>query len=107
MISNDLPSISSVFNHDMLGYMNEEGISWSSNPLYQHDDDDASPWTHQDFGHMEDPTTTTPTSREEDYKGNMGVDDENVPLVDLRICPIVACNIINPCPLNVLLAMMI
>ena len=57
LISNDLPSTSSVFTHDVLGYMNGDGISWSSNPLYQHDEDDASPWTHQDVGHMEAPTT--------------------------------------------------
>ena len=47
LISNNLPSTSSVFTHDVLGYMNGDGISWSSNPLYQHDKDDASPWTHQ------------------------------------------------------------
>ena len=41
---------------------------------------------------MEAPTATSPTSHERYYKGNMGVDNENVPLVDLRIRSIVACN---------------
>ena len=30
----------------------------------------------------------------------MGVHDESVTLVDLRICPIVACNMMNPCALK-------
>ena len=81
-----------MFTHDVLGFTNGEGISWSSNPLYQDDEDDASPWTHQDCGHMEAPTTTSPTSYERYYQGNTGVDDENVPLADLRIHSIVACN---------------
>ena len=53
------------------------------------DEDDATPWIHQDeeVGHMEATTTTTPTSHEKDYKGmNTGVDDESVPLVDLHNC---------------------
>ena len=81
--------------------MDHEGISWSTNPLYHDDEEDASPWTYEDFVHTEAPTTTTPTSREEDYKGNnMGVHDESVPLVDLRICPIVACNMMTTCSLK-------
>ena len=73
----------------MLGCMDQEGISWFTNPLYHGDEDDAAP------------TTITPTSQERYYKGNnIGVDDESVPLVDLRICPIVACNMMTPCSLK-------
>lgn len=112
-ISNNLPSTSSVFSHDMLGHMNQEGIRWFTDPLYQDDEDDATPWTHEALGHIEAPTTTTPTSHERYYKGiHTGVDDESVPLVDLHACdvvdismtchrclifPIVACILINTC----------
>ena len=90
-ISNNLPSTSSVFSHCVQGCMEQEAPSLDMEPhlekMYMEDEDDATPWIHQDFGHMEAPTTTTPTSHERYYKGiNMGVDDESVPLVDLHNC---------------------
>ena len=79
-ISNNLPSTSSVFSHDVLGYMDQEVPSLDMEPhmeMYMMDEDDAIPMDNEDFGHMEAPTTTTPTSHERYYKGNnMGVDDE-------------------------------
>jgi hypothetical protein len=57
--------------------------------MYMEDEDDATPWIHQDgeVGHMEAPTSTTPTSHERDYKGNnIGVDDAMIPLVDMMTC---------------------
>ena len=91
-ISNNLPSTSSVFSHCVQGCMEQEAlISLDMEPhmekMYMVDEDDATPWIHQDFGHMEAPTTTTPTSHERYSKGiNMGVDNESVPLVDLHTC---------------------
>jgi hypothetical protein len=54
-----------------------------------HTHDDTTPCLQDDeyFGHMESPTSTTPTSNECDYKGNnIGVDDAMIPLVDMMIC---------------------
>ena len=62
-IYNNLPSTSSVFSHDMLGYMDHEGISWSTNPLYHDDDDDASPWTYEDFVHIQHPLLVRRTTK--------------------------------------------
>jgi hypothetical protein len=53
-----------------------------------HTHDDTTPCLEDDeyVGHMEPPTSTTPTSMECDYKGNnIGVGDTMIPLVDMII----------------------
>ena len=70
LISNNLPSTSSVFSHDMLGSMHEEAPSLemmvppTENTYMVHEDDDISPCLLQDghVDHMDPPTSTTPTS---------------------------------------------
>jgi hypothetical protein len=51
-----------------------------------HTHDDTSPCLEDDeyVGHMEPPTSTTPTSKECDYKGNnIGVGDAMISIVDM------------------------
>jgi hypothetical protein len=56
-------------------------------------------------GHMELPTSTTPTSKECDYKGNnIGVGDAMIPLVDMNMLSYesftlspIACDMLNNC----------
>jgi hypothetical protein len=70
-----------------------------------HTHDDTTPCLEDDehVGHMEPPTSITPTSKECNYKGNnIGVGDAMIPLVDMMIhecftlSPI-ACNMLNNC----------
>ena len=68
MISNDLPSTSSVFSHDVLGSMDQEVprldmMMPQMEKMYMVDGYDATPWLHQEdeVDHMEYTTTTTPT----------------------------------------------
>jgi hypothetical protein len=75
--------------------------------MYMVQHDDTKPCLEEDehVGHMELPTSTTPTSKECDYKGNnIGVGDAMIPLVDMTmlryecftLSPI-ACNMLNNC----------
>ena len=88
-ISNNLPSTSSVSSRDVLGTMEQEVPSlYLMEPqmeMYMVDEDDAIPIDDEKDGHMEAPTTATPTSHERYYKGNhIGVDDDAmIPLVDM------------------------
>ena len=90
-ISNDLPSTSSVFSHNILGTMEQEVPSLDllepQMEMYMVDEDDAIPTDDEEEGHMEAPTTTTPTSLGRYYKGKNGVDDDAmIPLVDMMTC---------------------
>jgi hypothetical protein len=88
LISNNLPSTSSVFSHVAIGSMDEE-MSILEKMYMVHTPDDTTPCLEDDeyVGHMEPPTSTTPTSKECDYKGNnIGVGDAMIPLVDMTIC---------------------
>ena len=94
-ISNNLPSTSSVFSHCVLGSMDEDTPSLDMTEpqmekMYMEDEDDATPWSHQDgqVSHMDTATsTTTPTSHERDYNGmHMDVDDAMIPLVGMMTC---------------------
>ena len=71
--SNDLPSTSSVFSYDVLGALADDEPS-----LEMMEDDEVV--------HKEATTTTTPTSHEKHNKGNIGVDDAMIPLVDMMNC---------------------
>ena len=77
LISNNLPSTSSVFPRDVLGTMEQDVPSLDMEPhmeMLMVNEDDAIPMDDEDVGHMKGPTTTTPTSYERYYKGNnMGV----------------------------------
>jgi hypothetical protein len=95
LISNNLPSTSSVFSHFVIGFIHKEAPSLDllvpqMEKMYMVDEEVAIPCIYQDddgVGHLEAPTTTTPTSHERDYKGNdMGVDDAMIPLVDMMNC---------------------
>jgi hypothetical protein len=86
-ISNNLPSTSSVSSHVTIGSMDEETPILEK--MYMvHTLDDNTPCLEDNeyVGHMEPPTSTTPTSKECDYKGNnIGVGDTMIPLVDMMI----------------------
>jgi hypothetical protein len=72
-----------------------------------HTHDDTTPCLEDDehVGHMELPTSTTPTSKECDYKGStIGVGDAMIPLVDMNMLSCecftlspIACNMLNNC----------
>ena len=90
-ISNNLPSTSTVFPHDMIGTMDQDmpNINMEHQlEKYMVDKDDAIPMDDEDVGHMKGPTTTTPNSYERYYKGNnIGVvGDAMFPLVDMMTC---------------------
>jgi hypothetical protein len=105
-ISNNLPSISSVFSHVAIDSMHE-GTSILEKMYMVHPHDDTTPCLEDDkhVGHMETPTSTTPTSKECNYKGNnIGVCDAMILLVDMMIhdcftLPPIACNMLNNCSL--------
>ena len=68
--SNNLPPTSSVFSHDVLGSMDDETplhdiMVTQLEKMYMEDEVDATPCLHEveQVGHMEAPTTTTPTDR--------------------------------------------
>jgi hypothetical protein len=75
--------------------------------MYMVQHDDTTPCLEDDehVGHMELPTSTTPTSKECDYKGNnIGVGDAMLPLVDMNMLSYecftlspIACNMLNNC----------
>jgi hypothetical protein len=102
-ISNTLPSISSVSSHVTIGSMDERTPTLDKMYMVQHDD--TTPCLEEDehVGHMDLPTSTTPTSKECDYKGNnIGVGDATIPLVDMTILSYeyftlspIACNMLN------------
>jgi hypothetical protein len=105
-ISNNLPSISSVFSHVAIDSMDDETPILEK--MYMvHTLDDNTPCLEDDehVGHIEFPTSSTPTSKECDDKGNtIGVGDAMIPLVDMNmlsyecftLAPI-ACNMLNNC----------
>lgn len=75
-ISNNLTSTSSVFSPCVLGSLDDETPILDltvpqMEKMYMEDDDDATPCLLQDgqVGHMEAPTTSTPTLHEWDYQG--------------------------------------
>jgi hypothetical protein len=84
--------------------------------MYMVHHDDTTPCLEDDeyVGHLELPTSTTPTSKECDNKGNnIGVGDAMIPLVDMNILSYecitlspIACNMLNNCSFHALLAMM-
>ena len=88
--SNNLPSTSSVFSHDVLGSMDDETpllkmtVPQLETKMYMEDEGASISCLHEveQVGHMKAPTTTTPTSHEKDNKG-MGVDVTMIPLVDM------------------------
>jgi hypothetical protein len=69
-ISNNLPSISSVFSHVAIDSMVDKTPMLEKMYMVHHDD--TTPFLEDDeyVGHLERPTSTTPTSKEGDYKGN-------------------------------------
>ena len=87
--SNNLTSTSSVFSHCVLGSIDDETphLNMMVPPMeqkYIEDDDDVNPCLLQDgqVGYMEAPTTSTPTSHEQEYQG-MGVGVTMIPLLDM------------------------
>jgi hypothetical protein len=101
-ISNNLPSTSSVFSHVAID-STDEAMQTLEKIYMVHTRDDTTPCLEYDehVGHMELPTSTTPTSKECDYKGNnIGVGAAMILLVDMMIrecftLPPVACNMFN------------
>jgi hypothetical protein len=102
-ISENLPSTLSVFSHVAIDPM-EEAMPTLEKMYMVHTLDDNSPCLEDDehVGHMELPTSTTPTSKECDNKGNnIGVGDAMIPMKMLSyecftLSPI-ACNMLNNC----------
>src|SRR4051812_34919046 len=94
LISNNLPSTSSVFSCVVLGSMDEAAPSHGAmmpqlEKMYMVHKDDAMPCIHQEYKvvHKEATTSTTPTSYERYHQGNnKGVDDAMIPLVDMMNC---------------------
>jgi hypothetical protein len=69
-ISNNLPSISTVFSYVAIDSMVDKTPMLEK--MYMVDHDDTTPCLEDDeyVGHLERPTSTTPTSKQVDYKGN-------------------------------------
>jgi hypothetical protein len=99
-ISHNLPSTSNVSSHVSIGSMDEKTPTLDKMYMvYTHDDTTPCLQDDEHAGHMELPTSTTPISKECDYKGNnIGVDDAMIPLVDMNMlsyeCFTNACNIL-------------
>ena len=74
--SNNLPSTSSVFSYDVLGALADDAPSLKMMHIME----------DEEVVHMEATTTSTPTSHERHKKGNMGVNDAMIPLVDMMNC---------------------
>jgi hypothetical protein len=101
-ISNTLPSISSVSSHVTIGSMDERMPTLDKMYMVQHDD--TTPCLEEDehVGHMELPTSTTPTAKECDYKGNnIGVGDAMIPLVYMTMLSY-ECFTLSPIACNML-----
>jgi hypothetical protein len=106
LISNNLPSTSSVFSHVAIDSM-DEAMPTLEKMYMVHTHDDTTPCLEDDehVGHMELPTSTTPISKECDYKGNnIGVGEAMIPLVDMNMLSYecftlspIACNMLNNC----------
>jgi hypothetical protein len=82
-IYNNLPSTSSVFSHVAIGSMDEATPTLEKMYMVPTLDDNT-PCLEDDehIGHLELPTSTPPTTKECDYKGNnIGVGDAMIPLV--------------------------
>jgi hypothetical protein len=104
-ISNNLPSTSKVFSHVAIDSMDAETPILEKMYMLHHDD--TTPCLEDDEydGHMELPTSTTPTSKECDYKGNnIGVGDAMIPLVNMNMLSYecftlspIACDRLNNC----------
>jgi hypothetical protein len=86
-ISNNLPSTSNVFSHVVIDSMDE--VTPTLEKMYMvHTLDNNTPCLEDDehVGHIELPTSTTPTSKEYDHKGNnIGVGDAMSPLVNMNM----------------------
>jgi hypothetical protein len=105
-ISNNLPSISSVFSHVAIDSM-DEAMPILEKMYMVHTLDDNTPCLEDDehVSHMELPTSITPTSKECDDKGNnIGVGDAMIPPVDMNMLSYecfnlspIACNMLNNC----------
>jgi hypothetical protein len=104
-ISNNLPSISSVFSHVAIDSMDEATPTFEKMYMVHHDDTTPCLEDNEYVGHMELPTSTTPTSKECNHKGNnIGVGDAMIPLVDMNMLSYecftlspIACNMLNNC----------
>jgi hypothetical protein len=105
-ISNNLPSISSVISYVAIDPM-DKAMATLEKMYMLHTLDDNSPCLEEDehVGHMELSTSTTPTSKECDFKGNnIGVGDAMIPLGDMNMLSYeyftlssIACNMLNNC----------
>jgi hypothetical protein len=105
-ISHNLPSTSNASSHVSIGSMDER-MPTLDKMYMEHTHDDTTPCLQDDehVGHMELPTSTTPTSKECDYKGNnIGVGDAMIPLEDMNMLSYecftlspIACNMLNNC----------
>jgi hypothetical protein len=103
LISNNLPSTLSVFSHVAIDPMDE--ATPTVDKIYMvHTLDDNTPCLEDDehVSHMELPTSTTPTSKECDYKGNnIGVGNAMIPMKMLSYecfkLSAIACNMLNNC----------
>jgi hypothetical protein len=126
LLSNDLTSIPLVLSSSLLGCSDNDDVQsmeMSDSTLCEssidektptlekmymvHTLDDNSPCLEDDehVSHLELPTSTTPTSKECDNKGNnIGVGDAMIPLVDMNMLSYecftlspIACNMLNNC----------
>lgn len=79
LCSNNIPSTSSMFPHDVLGSMEHDMMIL----VIMEPQVEKMYLDQQEVIHMVATTTTTPTSYERYSKGKMGVDDSMIPLVDM------------------------
>jgi hypothetical protein len=104
-ISNNLPSTLSVFSHVAIDSMVDKTPILEKMYMVHHDDTTPCLEDDEHVGQMELTTSTTPTSKECDYKGNnIGVGDTMIPLVDMNMLSYeyftlssIACNMLNNC----------
>jgi hypothetical protein len=94
-----------VFSHVAIDSLDEATPTLDKMYMVQHDDTTPCLEHDEHVGHMKLPISTTPTSKECEYKGNnIGVSDAMIPLVDMNMLSYecftlspIACNMLNNC----------